>query len=173
VASCTGTVPNGSQVETSGLGPHSFTVTATDRAGNSLSKTVTYSVGYSFKGFLWPVKNAPKTNRWKAGVPVPIRFSLNGFRGSRPEASGYPRSMRCGGGDVDQIGSKWRPVFDYSRRLDNYVMLWKTERRWAGTCREFVLKLDDGTVHTARFEFVKPDRHPHGRPSRRDDHRHR
>jgi hypothetical protein len=36
-----------------------------------------------------------------------------------------------------------------------------------------VLKLDDGTVHTARFEFVKPDRHPHGRPSRRDDHRHR
>lgn len=160
VATCTGTVPNGSPVDTSGFGPHSFTVTATDRAGNSLSKTVSYSVGYSFKGFLWPVKNAPKVNRWKAGVPVPIRFSLNGFRGSRPEADGYPRSTRCGGGDVDQVGSKRRPAFDYSRRRDEYVLLWRTERRWAGTCREFVLKLDDGSVHTARFEFAnKKDRH--------------
>jgi hypothetical protein len=88
-------------------------------------------------------------------VPVPIRFSLNGFRGSRPEAEGYPRSTRCGGGDTDVIGSRWRPVFDYSRRLDQYLLIWKTDRRWAGKCREFTLKLDDGTVHTARFEFVK------------------
>jgi hypothetical protein len=169
VATCNGTVPNGSPVDTSGLGPHSFTVTATDKAGNSVSKTVTYNVGYSFKGFLWPVKNPPKANRWKAGVPVPIRFSLNGFRGSRPEAEGYPRSTRCGGGDTDVIGSKRHPVFDYSRRLDQYLLIWKTDRRWAGKCREFTLKLDDGTVHTARFEFVKPGRHPHGKPSRKRD----
>jgi hypothetical protein len=167
VATCNGTVPNGSPVDTSGLGPHSFTVTATDKAGNSVSKTVTYNVGYTFKGFLWPVKNPPKANRWKAGVPVPIRFSLNGFRGSRPEAEGYPRSTRCGGGDTDVIGSKWRPVFDYSRRLDQYVMLWKTDRRWAGKCREFVLKLDDGTVHTARFEFVKDRGHSSRKHHRR------
>jgi hypothetical protein len=130
VATCNGTVPNGSPVDTSGLGPHSFTVTATDKA---------------------------------------IRFSLNGFRGSRPEAEGYPRSTRCGGGDTDVIASKRRPVFDYSRRLDQYLLIWKTDRRWAGKCREFTLKLDDGTVHTARFEFVKPGRHPHGKPSRKRD----
>jgi len=34
-------------------------------------------------------------------------------------------------------------------------MLWKTEKKWAGSCREFVLKLDDGSLHTARFEFAK------------------
>ena len=34
-------------------------------------------------------------------------------------------------------------------------MLWKTDQRWAGGCREFVLKLDDGSVHTALFEFAK------------------
>ena len=161
VATCNGTVPDGEPVDTSGLGSHSFTVTATDGAGNSVSKTVTYSVGYSFKGFLWPVKNPPKANLWKAGVPVPIRFSLNGFRGSRPEADGYPRSVRCGGGDVQKIGSKWRPVFEYSRRLDNYMLLWDSERRWAGTCREFQLKLDDGSVHSARFEFAKKDYRHH------------
>ena len=100
-----------------------------DRAGNSLSKTVTYSVGYSFKGFLWPVKNAPKVNRWKAGVPVPIRFSLNGFRGSRPEADGYPRSTRCGGGDVDQVGSKRAARSSTTAGArDEYVLLWRTER---------------------------------------------
>jgi hypothetical protein len=89
---------------------------------------------------------------------VLIRFSLNGFRGQRPEADGYPRSTRCGGGDVDQAGargSKKKPMFLYERRSDKYVMLWDTERKWAGTCREFVLKLDDGSVHTARFQFVK------------------
>ena len=99
-------------------------------------------------------------NKWKAGVPVPIRFSLNGFRGARPEADGYPRSTRCGGGDAEQVGPRGpgqeegRPS-TYDRRSDKYVMLWKTDKKWAGSCREFVLKLDDGSVHTARFEFEK------------------
>ena len=40
-------------------------------------------------------------------------------------------------------------------------MLWKTDKKWAGSCREFVLKLDDGSVHTARFEFGKKRDHRH------------
>jgi hypothetical protein len=168
VATCQGTVANGAQVDTSGFGSHSFVVNATDVAGNASSRTVTYTVAYSFRGFLWPVQNLPKVNRWKAGSHVPIRFSLDGFRGARPEADGYPRSTRCGGGDVDQVererGSRRKPVFEYERRADNYVLLWKTERRWAGSCREFVLRLDDGSVHTARFEFVK---HPRGKDSKK------
>jgi hypothetical protein len=158
VAVCEGTVPNGSKIDTSSFGAHSFEVHAVDGAGNSATRTVTYSVGYDFDGFLWPVRNMPNVNKWKAGLPVLIRFSLNGFRGQRPEADGYPRSTRCGGGDVDQAGargSKKKPMFLYERRSDKYVMLWDTERKWAGTCREFVLKLDDGSVHTARFQFVK------------------
>lgn len=159
VASCEGTVANGAPLDTAGFGPRSFTVDAADAAGNSSSRTVTYTVAYSFRGFLWPVLNPPRTNRWKAGVPVPIRFSLDGYRGARPEAEGYPRSTRCGGGDVDEVererGSKRKPVFGYQRGSDTYELIWKTERKWAGTCREFVLKLDDGTLHSARFEFVK------------------
>jgi hypothetical protein len=97
-------------------------------------------------------------------VPVPIRFSLHGFRGARPEADGYPRSTRCGGGDVEQIAraraAKKQPVFKYERRSDEYVMLWKTDHKWMGNCREFVLRLDDGSVHVAQFQFAKkrPDR---------------
>jgi uncharacterized repeat protein (TIGR01451 family) len=44
VASCTGTVPNGSPIETSTLGQHAFTVDAEDNAGNPASKTVHYTV---------------------------------------------------------------------------------------------------------------------------------
>jgi hypothetical protein len=160
VVACEGTVANGAPIDTSSFGQHSFEVNARDEAGNSASRTVTYTVGYDFHGFLWPVKNPPNANRWKAGVPVPIRFSLNGFRGAQPEASGYPRSTRCGGGDLEQAArsSKKKPAFHYERRSDSYVMLWKTERKWAGSCREFALKLDDGSVHTAEFQFVKRGR---------------
>ena len=164
VASCTGTVANGAPVDTSSLGEHSFEVTSSDRAGNTASKVVSYVVGYDFDGFMAPVKNTPNVNKWKAGVPVPIRFSLHGFRGARPEADGYPRSTRCGGGDVEQIAraraAKKQPVFKYERRSDEYVMLWKTDHKWMGNCREFVLRLDDGSVHVAQFQFAKkrPDR---------------
>jgi hypothetical protein len=159
VASCTGTVGNGKPIDTLSFGSHTFEVEATDGAGNKATKSVTYSVAYDFDGFFWPVKNLPNVTRWKAGLPVPIRFSLHGFRGARPEADGYPRSMRCGGGDTELVAraaqSKKRPAFEYDRRSDKYVMLWKTDKKWAGTCRDLVLKLDDGSVHTARFEFAK------------------
>ena len=159
VATCAGTVANGAPVDTSTFGAHTFEVHATDGAGNPATKTVTYSVVYDFDGFFWPVKNLPSANRWKAGLPVPVRFSLHGFRGARPEADGYPRSMRCGGGDVEQVAraaqGKKKGAFEYDKRSDKYVMLWKTDKKWAGACRDFVLKLDDGSVHTARFEFTK------------------
>jgi hypothetical protein len=163
VASCSGTVPNGAPIDTETFGQHTFELTSSDNAGNRATKVVTYSVAYDFDGFLWPVKNPPKVNKWKAGVPVPIRFSLDGFRGSKPEADGYPRSTRCGGGDTEVIAraskkesrASKKPLFTYVRRADQYAMAWKTDRKWAGSCREFVLKLDDGSVHTAVFQFAK------------------
>jgi hypothetical protein len=44
VASCTGPVAPGAVVDTSAPGPHSFTVTATDTAGNTATRTSTYTV---------------------------------------------------------------------------------------------------------------------------------
>jgi hypothetical protein len=157
LATCEGTVPNGKPIDTSTVGAHTFEVHATDGAGNPASASVTYSVQYDFDGFFWPVRNPPNVNRWKAGVPVQIRFSLNGYRGQRPEAEGYPRSIQCGGGDVVRVAraAKRRPAFQYERELDRYTMVWMTDRDWVGTCREFVLRLDDGSVHTARFQFVR------------------
>ena len=44
IASCEGTVENGSPIDTATLGSHSFKVTARDRAGNEVSSTVVYTV---------------------------------------------------------------------------------------------------------------------------------
>ncbi|WP_327283907.1 IPT/TIG domain-containing protein [Streptomyces sp. NBC_00597] len=46
VASCTGTVANGSPVDTSTLGAHTFTVNAKDVATNPATKSVNYTVAY-------------------------------------------------------------------------------------------------------------------------------
>ena len=169
VASCDGSVANGASVDTSSFGQHSFEVRASDGAGNTSSKVVTYTVSYDFDGFRSPVKNAPTMNRWKASIPVPIRFSLNGYRGARPEADGYPRSARCGGGDVQTArarASKKDAAFKYVQRTDEYVMLWKTDQKWNGSCREFVLRLDDGSVHTARFQFTRKPAASRSKPNR-------
>jgi virginiamycin B lyase len=44
LASCTGPVPSGTPIDTSSAGPHDFTITATDGAGNTASVTHGYTV---------------------------------------------------------------------------------------------------------------------------------
>jgi hypothetical protein len=44
VASCTGTVPHGSLIDTKTLGAKQFTITAVDSAGNTTVKTINYTV---------------------------------------------------------------------------------------------------------------------------------
>lgn len=44
VATCSGTVPDGTPIDTASLGPHTFTVDATDIAGNPSQRTVDYAV---------------------------------------------------------------------------------------------------------------------------------
>ena len=44
VATCDGTVPAGELIDTTTLGEHEFTVTATDNAGNETTVTHTYTV---------------------------------------------------------------------------------------------------------------------------------
>ena len=36
-----------------------------------------------------------------------------------------------------------------------YTYVWKTDKVWAGTCRQLDLRLADGTDHPAFFRFGK------------------
>ena len=34
-----------------------------------------------------------------------------------------------------------------------YNYAWKTDKAWAGTCRQLVVQLTDGTTHPTNFKF--------------------
>ncbi len=162
VASCEGTLPVGARLDTSRVGAKTFTVRTSDRAGNSASQTVSYSVVYDFHGFLWPLVNPPRVNRWKAGLPVPVRFSLGSYRGSAPVAAGYPKvaPVSCSGGaqaaGSEKARGSWKKRSLRASKHGGwtYMFVWKTEKNWAGGCRQLVLKLDDGTFHRVDVQFV-------------------
>jgi hypothetical protein len=161
LATCEGSVANGAPLDTSHAGVKTFEVTAADNAGNRRSMSVTYSVGYDFDGFLWPLENPPSVNRWKAGKPVPVRFTLGSYRGPVPVAAGYPKvaPVACGTGAQPTGGERargaWKRVGQSRRGRGAYTFLWKTEKKWAGGCRQLILKLDDGTVHRVELELVR------------------
>jgi hypothetical protein len=68
--SCVGDVPDGSAIDTSTVGPHSFTVNAEDNAGNTSSATNTYTVKYA----ICLLYDDSKSH--KSGSTVPIKFYL-------------------------------------------------------------------------------------------------
>jgi hypothetical protein len=161
VAGCDGSVALGAELDTSEVGPKTFEVQTADNAGNRASRTVAYSVVYDFDGFFRPLENLPGVNRWKAGHKVPVRFSLGAFRGAAPVAPGYPKvaPVECGSGAEPTAGERargwWKKSQGRGKRRWIYTYVWKTDKRWAGDCRQLVLKLDDGSVHRVELKFVR------------------
>ena len=42
----------------------------------------------------------------------------------------------------------------YNAATQRYQYNWATDAGWAGTCRQVIITLDDGTQLRARFEFT-------------------
>src|SRR5207249_3221972 len=43
----------------------------------------------------------------------------------------------------------------YDPAADLYTYVWKTDKTWAGSCRELAVTLSDNTVHKASFKLTK------------------
>jgi hypothetical protein len=74
-------------VDTSTVGPHTLSCTATDVAGNTTTVSVPYVVQYRILGFFSP----STSSKWKRGQTVPIKIALadaNGVRIPDAEAQG-------------------------------------------------------------------------------------
>lgn len=142
-----------------GVGTFSYTATATDRAGNTASATVTWRVVYPFTGFFDPVSNLPATNRITAGRAVPVKFGLGGDRGLGVLAAGWPRSVTvpCDATApvdvIEETTTAGNSSLSYDPATGVYTYVWKTLPEWAGSCRQFTLRLADGTEHHLRFEL--------------------
>ncbi len=143
------------------VGTTTVTATAKDGAGNTSSCTFKVTVLYNWSGFFAPVDNLPVWNRVKAGSAVPVKFRLGGDQGLSVFAAGYPRSVaiQCGTAtlldDIEQTVTAGQSSLTYDPIADQYVYVWKTDKAWAGTCRQLVVRLADGTEHVANFTFTK------------------
>jgi len=146
-------------LDTSSVGAKSVSCTATDNAGNTATASVSYQVTDAWAGFFQPIDNLPTLNGVKAGSAVPVTFSLGGNQGLSIFAAGYPKSqtVACASGaptdDVEQTVTASASSLQYDAATGLYSYVWKTEKSWAGTCRQLTVRLIDGTEHTAGFMF--------------------
>jgi probable HAF family extracellular repeat protein len=112
-----------------------------------------------FDGFYQPVDNFPTLNKTRAGKIIPIRFSLGRDQGLDIFATGYPKSetIPCNSTTpvdaIEETASGKHGLF-YNARTDRYEYEWETSSTWRG-CRQFVMKLKDGSVQRANFSFSK------------------
>jgi len=141
------------------VGTTTVTVTATDADGNQSTCQFTITVLYNFSGFFQPVDNLPVLNVVNAGKAVPVKFSLSGNKGLSIFAANSPSSVsiNCDGAapqsDIEETVNAGGSSLSYSATSDQYNYVWKTENSWKNTCRQLVLKLNDGTEHRANFKF--------------------
>jgi hypothetical protein len=78
IASCVGTVANGSPIDTTSPGQHSFTVTATSLDGQRATKTVSYNVRLPTNRLLGRARLTPHSNgAFTVTVKVPGPGSVN------------------------------------------------------------------------------------------------
>ena len=56
---------------------------------------------------------------------------------------------------LEETATPGESGLSYSPGADRYHYVWKTEKAWAGTCRQLSVKLVDNTVHSATFQFKK------------------
>jgi hypothetical protein len=143
-------------VVTSSVGTRSVTCTATDSANNTVTKSVTYTVVSSLAGFVG-LKAPPALNAARAKSSISVKFDLGGDRGLQVLAAGSPTSQAiscvtmaaaAGALEAPTAGS-----LTYSAKTKLYTYDWRTDRAWAGTCRQLIVKLADGTERRANFQF--------------------
>jgi hypothetical protein len=137
------------------------TVNASADDGTTTPSTCHFKVivQYNFAGFFQPVDNLPVFNVVQAGRAIPVKFSLSGYKGLGIFAAGSPSSgpVPCNSSDpasdLTETVTAGGSSLNYDPTTDQYIYVWKTDPSWAGTCRQLVVQLNDGSIHRANFRF--------------------
>lgn len=124
---------------------------------SDLGHATIVEVAYRFQGFFLqsPALNGVAAGRRTAAV----KFSLGGDFGLDVFAQGSPTSAEI---PCEVAGAPPTGVEDvavgglfYKPETGRYEYAWKLDPAWRGTCRRLLLRLDDGSMHEARFFFPR------------------
>ena len=125
----------------------------------SIGLTGTGVTPYTFGGFLGSVPAFPDAMSATAGATMPFNFSLGGDFGLDIFAAGSPASVfvSCGSTNAANATEPTKTpkseALSYDAGKDVYTYPWKTEKAWAGTCRQFVMTLKDGNAYRVNVSF--------------------
>ena len=165
VANCRGGTDGGPSFRSGALldtlfpGQHTFTVTGTDLAGHTVSKSVNFTVFFVFSGFKPPVDNPPTVNVEEAGRTIPVKWALNDIFGIKwPFRSAVQsissKAIKCPTAASDPIENEV-PVGLSGLKIEDgeFQFNWSTQKSWKATCRRLFVHFSDGTTPFAEFRF--------------------
>jgi hypothetical protein len=137
------------------LGTTTVRCTATGANGASVEHRLPVHVRYPFR-FRDDLRRG--SMRLRAGSTIEVEFTLGGHRGRSPLAAPpTSRPVDCASGealgDAEPITTRGRRLLEYDRDDREYEFDWRTDWAWRSQCRELVLELVDGSVHTALIRF--------------------
>jgi hypothetical protein len=156
VGTCTGTLTGG---KANGVGQYTYTATATDKAGNTTTTTVKYSVGYRFDGFLQPINDTAHqtglaTSIFKGGSTVPVKFQLKDAAGTVVQATGLPQWLTPAKGSATSAPVDESLYTDpatsgstYQWGGQQYSYNWSTKSVASGFYYRIGVTLDDGQTY--------------------------
>lgn len=155
VQSCTGALIVGGLLVTSTPGEHTFTVTATDLAGNVSTKSVTYVVRFAFDGF------KPIVNVAKLGNTIPVKWSLRDADGRyvsdlNSVTSITTERIPCSSAPADVIEETTTlglVALKYDAGSNQFHYSWKTDRSLGTGCHRLHVAFADGTIRSADFRL--------------------
>jgi hypothetical protein len=148
-------VTSGSTVTLTKLATNTFTLTATDYAGNRTTQTVTFAVVYNFIGFLPPIPN-DGSGLFKLGSTIPVKFQLTDANGAVVSTAVATLTVQMlsnntlVGTPIDATASGNADVgnlFRFDGTSGQYIYNLSTKPLSTGTW-QLQVSLDDGTVHT-------------------------
>lgn len=141
------------------LGKHSYTATATDKAGNTATATLDYEIlPWTLKGFYQPVDAGGIWNTVKGGSTVPLKFEV--FAGSSEKTSTSAvtsftqKTVGCPGAsaltDAIEITTTGGTNLRYDATGGQFVQNWATAKK-PGACYTITTTTQDGSKISANF----------------------
>lgn len=159
IASATGTVPDGSTIDTGAVGVRIFSIMTVDNAGNTMVQNTSYTITYNFLGILPPLK-IDNTSIFKSGSTVPVKFRIADANGNYVSTALANLTYQKITDDI--LGTFEEPIstsqanegniFRYDSTDNLYIFNLGTRDMAKGTYQLYI-NLDDGTVHPVRISI--------------------
>jgi uncharacterized repeat protein (TIGR01451 family) len=121
-------------------------------------------VQFNWSGFNPPISNPPTVNLVQSGSTIPVKFALGGNFGDnifatmpqsvQVDCASLPGTVNVIPGTAVSVTSPGALGFNLVTAPNQYLFTWQTSTAYAGTCRELIVQLNDGTpAHVAFFKF--------------------